>query len=109
MQPDTRVGRRLGHRLMGGPVERLGLRGEGFVRECAGGPQLRKDDEIGSGLLTDQRSDPAPARIDRFALIYTDLKERGAHSTTVLAFEPSNTGLRSSHESTAGVPHSSVT
>lgn len=40
VQPDPGVGRGLGHDVVGGPLERFGLVGEGGVREGADRPEL---------------------------------------------------------------------
>lgn len=89
VQPGARVARRLRHDLERRPFEGLRLRTERLVGERAGGPQFRQHDEIDSGLFSYQSRHTPPTRIDRFAVVYVDLEERGAHTTTVLAFEPS--------------------
>jgi hypothetical protein len=89
VQPHARVARRLRHRLVRGTLERLGLARELLEGERTGGPQLGQDDEIGSGLFSYQGGHPPPSRFDRFAIFYGNLDQRGEHTTTVLAFEPS--------------------
>lgn len=89
VQPHARVARRLRHHLVRRAGDRLRLLGEGLVGEGADGPQFRQDHQIGVLLFAYQRSGPRPTRIDCFVRVYCDLDERGAHTTTVLAFEPS--------------------
>lgn len=89
VQPDPGVGRGLRHDVVGGSLERFGLVLEGGVREGADRPELGEDHQIRAALGGDQRSRALPAGLDRFVRVYCDLDEGGAHTTTVLAFEPS--------------------
>ena len=55
------------------------------VVSVADGTQVR--------VLSDEGGHTLSARVDRFApfvVVYTDLDEGGAHTTTVLAFDPRN-------------------
>ncbi|GAA3300311.1 hypothetical protein GCM10020295_40710 [Streptomyces cinereospinus] len=89
VQPHARVAGGLGHGLVRRPLDRLGLRAELLVGEGSRRPQLRQHHEVGADLLPHQRDRPLPTFLDRFALVYGDLDQRGAHTTTVLAFDPS--------------------
>lgn len=89
MQPDPGVGSGLRHDVVGGSLERFGLVLEGGVREGTDRPELGENHQIRAALGGDQRSRALPAGLDRFVRVYCDLDEGGAHTTTVLAFEPS--------------------
>jgi hypothetical protein len=71
-------------------------------------PQLRQDDQIGTGLLA-YEGRHTPRRDSTDSPSSTAIwRERRAHYHRP-GIRAVHTGLRSSHESTAGVPHSSVT
>gem|GEM_PF-6775900 len=101
VQPHARVTRRLGHHLVRRPLERLGLGCEPLVGERPGRPQLGQHHQIDSGLIAYQCRSATATRINRFVLFYPELDEGGAHTTTVLAFEPS---LRAYDRHTKALP-----
>lgn len=89
MQPDPGLGGRLRHRLVGGAPERLGLLLEHGVGERPDRPELGQDHQVGVALGDHQGGRSLPPGLDGFVRVYCDLDEGGAHTTTVLAFEPS--------------------